>query len=243
MKRLLKTIIVAVMSITVTCSMIPVTGTAFADDSGNGQTTVNVTVNGTHDDPAAGELPISVDKPDASAGEEVNISADTVASVNGESYYLAQIRLKYEKASGKISYEVLKSYRQFNGDSVTASFDMPGDAQDGTVDVIGDYISAVWDGTVDLTWYDPTDSAYEIRYAAQWAGAAALCNGIFNDIPTREYTTKDSSGNTVNAQIPDIKDAEGNKIGLLTKAECTDSNDKFNGNYLEGTVSSNDGSS
>ncbi|MDO4860398.1 MAG: hypothetical protein Q4A48_05180 [Bacillota bacterium] len=243
MKRLLKTIIVAVMSITVTCSMIPVTGTAFADDSGNGQTTVNVTVNGTHDDPAAGELPISVDKPDASAGKEVNISADTVASVNGESYYLAQIRLRYEKTNGKISYAVLKSYRQFSGDSVTASFDMPGDAQSGTVDVIGDYISAVWDGTVDLTWYDPKDSAYEIRYAAQWAGAAALCNGIFNDIPTREYTTKDSSGNTVNAQIPDIKDAEGNKIGLLTKAECTDSDDKFNGNYLEGTVSSNDGSS
>jgi len=38
--------------------------------------------------------------------------------------------------------------------------------------------TAVWDGTVDISWYDPTAAVYEISTPAQLAGLAALVNGM-----------------------------------------------------------------
>ena len=36
----------------------------------------------------------------------------------------------------------------------------------------------VWDGTVDISWYDPAKSEYYISTPAQLAGLAALTNGM-----------------------------------------------------------------
>ena len=37
---------------------------------------------------------------------------------------------------------------------------------------------AAWDGTVDISWYDPEKTEYEIDTPAKLAGLAALCNGM-----------------------------------------------------------------
>ena len=38
--------------------------------------------------------------------------------------------------------------------------------------------SGAWDGTVDISWYDPAKTEYEIDTPAKLAGLAALVNGI-----------------------------------------------------------------
>ena len=114
-----------------------------------------------------------------------------------------------------MAYQVL----EINGN--TASFTMP----ETDTTVYADFISIVWDGTIDLTWYDADAMTINIRYPAQLEGAAALTAGLFNDIPTREVEVSD--GKT--AYSPDISDDDGNVIGLSEKSKV-------------GTVSSNDGS-
>ena len=37
---------------------------------------------------------------------------------------------------------------------------------------------AAWDGSVDISWYDPAQSEYDISTPAQLAGLAALVNGM-----------------------------------------------------------------
>ena len=51
-----------------------------------------------------------------------------------------------------------------------------------------------WDGAVDLTWYDPDESEYEISTPAQLAGLAAVTNGMVDDDVTEEYMIKDPEG-------------------------------------------------
>ena len=167
--------------------------------------------------------PVTVNKSTASAGESVSVSA-----AQEEGYYVAQIRIAYKGADDEVSYETIS--RQ----SSEASFEVPESAEQ--VTVLADYVPVAWDGTIDLTWYDPDQDVYTISYAAQWAGVAAFCNGLFNDIPTRAYEVGE---NTV--QIPDITDDEGNQVGLISAAECT-TDKAYNGKYYEGTVTDNDGS-
>ena len=38
--------------------------------------------------------------------------------------------------------------------------------------------SDAWDGTVDISWYDPAKTEYEIDTPAKLAGLAALVNGM-----------------------------------------------------------------
>lgn len=51
-----------------------------------------------------------------------------------------------------------------------------------------------WDGSVDLTWYDPDMVEFEIGTPAQLAGLAAIVNGMVDDNVTAEYMIKDDSG-------------------------------------------------
>ena len=39
--------------------------------------------------------------------------------------------------------------------------------------------SNVWDGSVDISWYDPAKTEYYLSTPAQLAGLAALVNGMF----------------------------------------------------------------
>lgn len=51
--------------------------------------------------------------------------------------------------------------------------------------------SVAWDGSVDISWYDPTKSEYYIRTPAQLAGLAALVNGMVD--PTCPQVIGDKS--------------------------------------------------
>lgn len=118
----------------------------------------------------------------------------TVTATPDDGYYLAQVRLA-DMENGTTAYSVL----QKNQDG-TYSFTMPA----GSVKVYADFISKKWDGTIDLTWYDPNSSTYNLQYPAQLAGAAALTDGLFNNYPMKS----DGNGNSV----PDV-DANGNPSG------------------------------
>jgi hypothetical protein len=141
-------------------------------------------------------------------GEKVTVNLGPA-----EGYYLAQVRYSYTE-NGKTVWKQIP--RQ--ADIYSCEFSMPAD----TVTVYADYISVQWDGTVDLTWYDPEADTYELDYAAQLAGAAALCNGLFNDYPTAAST--DSSGKAI--QVPDV-DAEGH-------SKCADGSNYYTMKDIDG---------
>jgi hypothetical protein len=102
-----------------------------------------------------------------------------------DGYYLAQVRYAYIDGSGNTIYNAVEP----NG-SGGFSFTMP--SSNVTV-VKGDFVTTEWDGTIDVTWYNPAASSYSIKYAAELAGVAAITNGIFNNYPL----TPNSSGNYV----------------------------------------------
>lgn len=174
--------------------------------------TVQIVVNGLPEAMAESEKPVSVSNTGALPDEEVTVTAAVV-----DGYYLAQIRYAYQADQDTV-------YMTTDTTDGQAVFSMPADQ----VTVYADYISVVWDGTVDLTWYDAEQSVYDIRYPAQFAGAAVLCNGLFNDIPTREITV---SGKR--AKIPDLVDAGGNAVGL---------DETLNRKELHGKIRTADGS-
>lgn len=128
----------------------------------------------------------------ASAGDTVSVNA-----VAADGYYTAQVRYAYQD-NGSTVYKSVKA--DANGNY---TFTMP----EGTVEVYADFISIVWDGTVDISWYDPDQTEYDLKYGAQLAGLSALVNGIFNNYPL----TADSSGN----KIP-YADADGHPNGYNT---------------------------
>ena len=51
--------------------------------------------------------------------------------------------------------------------------------------------SGAWDGSVDISWYDPGKSEYYLSTPAQLAGLAALVNGMAD--PTAAKITGDQS--------------------------------------------------
>ena len=161
----------------------------------------------------AGEL--KLDQTGAKPGEQVTVTADAA-----DSSYLAQIRMGVKKTDGSTSFQTLSC--PGTDTAVSTSFVLP----EGDVTVYADFIPKAWDGTIDFSWYDGEKSDYTISYAAQLAGASALINGLFNDIPVRSVT---DDGKVV--QIPELTGTEGKKVEL---AEV----EKVN----EGFVSSADGS-
>jgi putative cell wall-binding protein/uncharacterized protein YjdB len=125
-----------------------------------------LTVNG---DAMSGSAPLPV-----LAGEELALEA-----LPSTGYYLAQLR--YSVDGGK-SYTALVP-----SEGGGYSLAMP----DTDVDVQADFVLIIWDGTIDLTWYDPDASVYTLSYPAQFAGAAAINNGIFTTYPTSRSMTLD----------------------------------------------------
>lgn len=119
---------------------------------------------------AAGTIHVSSESP--KAGDTVTVTA---APTDG--HYLAQVRYADTRNKSEESYVKYTALTK-NADG-SYSFVMP----DTDVTVYADFVSKIWDGTIDLTWYDPAATEYHIQYAAQLAGAAALTNGLFNDYP------------------------------------------------------------
>ena len=116
----------------------------------------------------------------AAAGENVTVTVSEVAG-----YYVAQVRWAETPegwaaegaAADPLAFKPLDS----------EEFVMP--ASDVVVAV--DYVSIVWDGTIDVTWYDPDSDSFSIDYAAQYAGLSAIVNGIFTAYPTKEGKTEE----------------------------------------------------
>jgi len=121
---------------------------------------------------------------DVAPGEEVKVFA-----VPAPTHYVAQVRYSLDEG---VSYTALTA----SDEDGSFAFTMP---DEGTADVQVDFVSKVWDGTLDVTWYDPAASVYTLRYAAQFEGAAAINNGIFTTYPTSPGTT----GEGVTADLPD----------------------------------------
>jgi len=61
--------------------------------------------------------------------------------------------------------------------------------------------SAGWDGSVDVSWYNPTDTVFYIDSPAKLAGLAAIVNGIYNTgatvIGNQDYIVANVGGGTV----------------------------------------------
>lgn len=113
---------------------------------------------------AAGGLALSASS--ASAGTEITATATPAAG-----YYLAQLR--YSADAGLTYTAIAKQSGNY-------SFLMP----DSDVLVKADFVPIVWDGSIDITWFDPDASAYTLNYPAQYAGLAAIVNGLFTSYPT-----------------------------------------------------------
>ena len=102
------------------------------------------------------------------------------------------------------------------------SFTMPA----ANVSVVADYVSIVWDGTIDVSWYDPTSQVFRLQYAAQYAGLAAIVNGIFTAYPTA--TVIDDKGTGATHEAPDYASY------LATMGAVTDENAAITGSNLYG---------
>ncbi len=76
------------------------------------------------------------------------------------------------------------------------AFTMPA----GNVSVMVDYVSIVWDGTIDVTWYNTESKVFHLQYPAQFAGLAAIVNGIFTAYPT--VTVVDDEGTGTSHEVP-----------------------------------------
>lgn len=82
----------------------------------------------------------------------------------------------------------------------TYSFPTP----DGAFTVLPEYYSlTVWDGTVDLSWYDAAQTEFCLDNPAQLAGFAALVNGRI-DADTPDYRVKGDLSELVSTQIDDF---------------------------------------
>ena len=95
-------------------------------------------------------------------------------------YDVASVRLVYADES----YDIAELIETASGYSYSIAD--PGKSY--TVEV--EYFStSVWDGAVDISWYDENSSVYEISTPAQLAGLAALVNGGV-DVNTPDYRIK-----------------------------------------------------
>ena len=124
----------------------------------------------------------------AAAGDEVTVLPQA-ASGN----YIAQVRISTDEG---VSYTAIDKIED------AYKFVMP----EGAVDIQVDTAAIVWDGTIDLTWYDTEASTFNLQYPAQFAGLAAIVNGIFTTYPTTPGKAKNATnGQEVDADLPDYQ--------------------------------------
>jgi hypothetical protein len=121
--------------------------------------TFHALTSGITGDVGAGSLTLSTQS--AEAGTTITVSATPATG-----YYLAQVRYSED---GGTTYTALEPQNN------SYSFIMP----DAAVDVQADFVSIVWDGTIDVTWFDPAADVYTLYYPAQYEGLAAIVNGLF----------------------------------------------------------------
>ena len=162
--------------------------------------------------PGDGKGSVSVSANSAPAGAVVTGKAAPAAG-----YDLATVRYVYS-AGGAETYGFAALTKTEDG--YTYAFTMP----DADVRVIPFFFSAtVWDGAVDISWYDPDAFAYAISRPAQLAGLAALVNGM-TDRGTPDYMIKGDRSYIACAAYPDILlvGAGGGNVSDTVYAGTTD---------------------
>jgi len=105
-------------------------------------------------------------------------------------YDLATVRQIWTDAAGKEHEQYIDYKPESNG---TYTFEAESAEADS---VITAYFFDIqrWDGAVDITWYDPDETVFEISTPAQLAGLAAITNGMVDTAVTEEYMIKDNEG-------------------------------------------------
>ncbi len=104
-------------------------------------------------------------------------------------YDLASIRILYGDNSEKyIDFEYKEGSNPAEG--YTFSYDITElDSSELTIDATF-FDTKVWDGAVDISWYDPEKSSYDISTPAQLAGVAVIVNGMIDPNETTEDQIK-----------------------------------------------------
>lgn len=101
-------------------------------------------------------------------------------------YQLATIRILYRQ-NGKEK----EHYIEYNENDGTFSYDISNlvktDSDASDIRVTATFTNTkVWDGGVDLSWYNPEKKTFQISTPAQLAGLAAIVNGMVDEKETRE---------------------------------------------------------
>lgn len=79
-------------------------------------------------------------------------------------------------------------------------------------------VTSTWDGTVDVSWYNTTDTVFTITTPAQWAGAAAIVDGLTKDQLT-------AAGYTAAEEIPAQDSFAGKTLQLAADLDMGGQND------------------
>ncbi|MDO4552260.1 MAG: hypothetical protein Q4C22_01870 [Bacillota bacterium] len=99
-----------------------------------------------------------------------------------------------------VRYEYNGSYQLATLSGGSFSFTMPA----ANVQIAGAFFSTtVWDGAVDISWYDPAATEYTISEPAELAGLAALVNGRI-DADTPEYRIKGDASYIKSIKIDNV---------------------------------------
>ena len=109
-------------------------------------------------------------------------------------YELASVR--YVFADGSYGFAEVRE----TADGYAYSFADPGTAYT----LVPEYFSTtVWDGAVDLSWYDAEQTEFYISTPAQLAGLAALVNGRV-DADTPDYRIRGDRSQLVSTRVDDF---------------------------------------
>ena len=120
-------------------------------------------------------------------------------AIPDEGYDLATVRQIWTDEEG-IQHEQYLDYTENSG-----SYLFEAEENTESSEITAFFFSLTkWDGAVDLTWYDPDQTEFEIGTPAQLAGLAAIANGMVDGfvtddgkVTTAEYMIKDNEGRSL----------------------------------------------
>lgn len=145
------------------------------------------------------EEEIVIEEADAAApaGQKVQGTFTTVAGYDIATirYYTDENRsayafadFTYNQTTGSYEYSFTVPYDGFT--SRTSQEFIGGSQADPEATVIAEYYdTTVWDGAVDVSWYNETSASFSISTPAQFAGLAAIVNGSL-DSKVKDYMVK-----------------------------------------------------
>lgn len=177
---------------------------------------------------SASEPTVQVDPmfdPDAAHGTlELEASDDGYAgtAAPADGYDLATVRQIWTEDGTEQEEYLEYTYNEANN---TYSFAVQSREVDSVITACF-FSLQMWDGAVDLTWYDPDETVFEIGTPAELAGLAAITNGMVDENVTAEYMIKDNAGRTYSEEDGAYKhehvSTEPHLVDLLTPNSGSD---------------------